>query len=300
MEFKTPILFKIWNRPDVTQKVFDRIREVKPTILFVSADGPRKGVKSDSINCKLTRKVIDGVDWKCKVVKLYSSKNLGLKKSVSSAITWFFDKNEYGIILEDDCLPDISFFSFCESMLVKYRNDKRVMMVSGDNFLPEKKWNNKKYYFTRYPHIWGWGSWRRAWKNYDPDMKHWPIYKKSNEFKMHFKNTLERLFWKTIFQAVHDEKIKTWDYQWLFSVLKAKGLSINPGVNLVTNIGFGEGATNTTRKSTLSNIKTGKMSKKITHPTVKVNKKFDDYTAKNIFNINIFQTLARAVYYNLT
>jgi hypothetical protein len=259
--FKTPILFIIFNRRDVTGTVFNAIREIKPSKLYIVADGPRTDKIGEKERCEETRKIVDSIDWKCEVFKNYSDINLGCKKRVSSGIDWFFENVEQGIILEDDCLPNKSFFRFCEEMLEKYKDEEKIGMISGDNFQFGKVKNEYSYYFSRYSHIWGWASWRRAWKNYDVDIKSWPQIKKENGLKSIFDNIKDTYYWSSIFNDVHNNKIDTWDYQWSFICFVNNYLSVMPAVNLVSNIGFSpNGSTHTKRISKFSNMKTSELS----------------------------------------
>ena len=171
-QLNTPVVFIIFNRPDTTQKVFDEIKKVKPKKLFVISDGPRK--PSEEKLCVETRKIIDGVDWECEVLKNYSDKNLGLKERISSGLNWVFNNTEEAIILEDDCVPDQSFFKFCEEMLDRYRGNKNIMMIGGSNPLKDFEIENA-YTFSKYYQIWGWATWKRAWDKYDIDMKGWGV-----------------------------------------------------------------------------------------------------------------------------
>src|SRR5258708_3549575 len=177
--FNTPILFLIFNRPFPTRRVFAEIRKARPAKLFVAADGPRPDKPEDLETCRETREIIKDIDWPCEVQTLFRDKNLGCGVAVSGAITWFFQNVEQGIILEDDCLPDPSFFPFCTELLERYKDDERILLISG-NFLQQK---NKKfmvkasYYGTLIPHLWGWASWRRAWAKYDFNLTKWPEVK---------------------------------------------------------------------------------------------------------------------------
>ncbi len=166
----TPVLFLIFNRPDTTTRVFEAIREARPSRLYVAADGPRADKEGEAQRCLETRKITEAVDWPCEVRRLYREENLGCKLAVSSAITWFFTHEEEGIILEDDCLPDQSFFPFCAAMLERYRDDGRIMMVLGTSLLPPGGGPDADYLFTQYFLIWGWATWRRAWEKYDIEM----------------------------------------------------------------------------------------------------------------------------------
>ena len=252
--FNTPVLFLIFNRPDTTQQVFDEIRKAQPAQLFVAADGPRKDRPTDYEQCKKTREIIHQVDWDCKVFTRFQDENLGCKIGVSSAIDWFFSNVEEGIILEDDCVPDQSFFPFCQELLEKYRDDERIMMISGDNFQFGKRRTNCSYYFSKYFHIWGWATWRRAWKHYDIDMKSWPEIKDGGWLKDILRDKNAEKFWEKIFENMYRGKINTWDYQWVFSCWIQNGLAILPNDNLVTNIGFDGDATHTKGKNMQADI----------------------------------------------
>ncbi len=264
-QLNTPILFLIFNRPDTTERVFEEIRKAKPKRLFVVADGPRN--EEEREKCKAARAVVEKIDWDCEVKKNYSDKNLGCKIRVSSGIDWFFKNVEQGIILEDDCLPSQSFFRFCEELLEKYKDDKRVMMISGDNFQFGKNKAPHDYYFSRkFFHIWGWATWRRAWKHYDVDMKKWPEAKSNKILDGIFEDEAEKNRQIKIFEKVYAGEIDTWDSQWVFTCIKNKGFSIVPNKNLISNIGFDKRATHTTNESNLANIPTGEILFPMKHP----------------------------------
>ena len=244
---KTPILFILFNRPDTTRVVFEAIRKIKPLRLYVAADGPRPTRQTDQERCAETRDVIKGVDWDCEVKTLFREKNLGCGVGVSSAITWFYENEPEGIILEDDCLPSESFFWFCQELLEKYRHDNRVMHIGGNNFL--ENWPGSKeysYYFSRNGHIWGWATWRRAWQTYDFKMKIFDQLKEKGFFDDFFLNRFEKYYRMRKFDEVRHGRLDTWDYQWDFARFVNSGLSIAPQKNLVRNIGFGADATHTT------------------------------------------------------
>jgi hypothetical protein len=245
----TPILFLIFNRPDTTQQVFNEIRKAQPAQLFVAADGPRKNQVADYELCKETREIIRQVDWDCRVFTRFQDENLGCRHAVSSAITWFFSNVEEGIILEDDCIPDQSFFRFCQELLEKYRDDERIMMVSGNNFQFGKRRTNYSYYFSKYFHIWGWATWRRAWNHYDVEMKSWPLIRDGRWLKDILKDKNAEKFWEKIFENTYRGTINTWDFQWVFSCWIQNSLAILPNVNLVKNIGFDGNATHTKGKN---------------------------------------------------
>ena len=243
---KTPLLFLVFNRPDTTRKVFDKIREAKPEVLFVAADGPRSHRENESELCEQVRATIDkGIDWPCEVHKLYRDKNLGCGKAVSQAITWFFQHVEEGIILEDDTLPDESFFDYCEQLLERYRDSPEVMMISGNNFRFKKNKIPDSYAFTKYSSIWGWATWRRAWAFYNYDIADWPVLKEQGFLQNIFSNQQEIIYWSEVFDKTYKGVEDTWDYQWYYTFLKHNGLAIEPARNLVMNIGFREDATHT-------------------------------------------------------
>lgn len=235
----------IFNRPDTTARVFEAIAKAKPSKLLVVADGPRPDRLGEADKCAQTRAIIDNVDWDCEVITNFSAINLGCKKRVASGLDWIFEQVEEAIILEDDCLPEHSFFRFSDEMLERYRLNERVGMVSGGNLQFGQSRGNASYYFSRYTHIWGWATWRRAWKHYDRDMALWPSFRDEGWIDRVFASQGEREYWKNSFQWVHDGKLDTWDCSWTFAAITHGMLQIVPNVNLISNIGFGPEATHT-------------------------------------------------------
>lgn len=264
--FNTPVLFLIFNRLETTELVFNEIKKIKPKKLYIVADGPRLNKNNEESLCKETRDIVEKIDWQCEVYKNYSDINLGCRKRVSSGIDWFFENEEQGIILEDDCLPDQTFFKFCEEMLEKYKNDERVGMVSGNNFQFGEINNPHSYYFSRYSHIWGWATWRRAWRKYDVNISDWPQVKKSKKLKEIFSNLKTRLYWIYVFNKVYKNQIDTWDYQWTYAFFMNNFLSVMPSTNLVSNIGFSDSSTHTKRKSKFSRMKITPLDFPLKHP----------------------------------
>ncbi len=235
---QTPVLFLIFNRPDTTRRVFEEIRKARPVKLFVAADGPRADRPGESDLCMQTRAIIEQVDWKCELHTLFREHNLGCKEAVSSAIDWFFQNVEEGIVLEDDCLPDPSFFGFCQQLLQRYRDDERVMMITGTNFLFNKVTAKESYYFSRYFPVWGWASWQRAWSLYDINMTEWPKYKAGRYLEWLYPETGIAEYLTSSFQKTYEGKIDTWDYQWCYTCIFNHGLCVSPVNNLVSNIGI--------------------------------------------------------------
>jgi len=238
-----PVLLVIFNRPDLTRRALAAIRRVRPRTLLVVADGPRSA--AEAALCAQTRDVISEVDWDCTVLTNYADENLGCGIRVHTGIDWAFSQFEELIILEDDCIPDPSFFSFCAQLLEYYREDKRVMHISGNNFQPEQPSTSYGYYFSKYTHAWGWATWRRAWKHFDWTLKQWPELKKSGMIRGWCEDLNEQRYWTEIFDRMYAGAPDIWDYQWNCSCWAQNGLTIIPTVNLVSNIGEGPDATHT-------------------------------------------------------
>lgn len=266
--FETPVLFLIFNRPETTKRVFEVIRQIKPKQLFVAADGPRKDRTGEKGKCEEAKQIVK-VDWECKINTLYREDNLGCKRAVSSSIDWFFKQVDRGIILEDDCLPDLTFFKFCEELLEYYKDDKRISMIGGAFFGKERMQIPYSYYFSKCFHIWGWASWRRAWNSYDLKMEKWGKVKNTEwlEKNLH-SNRRNFKYWNDAFEGVYSGRIDTWDYQWVFSCMLNDTLSIIPKYNLVRNIGFGKDSTHTSEEKIPQYIKgyVEKMEFPLIHP----------------------------------
>jgi hypothetical protein len=283
MTLKTPVLFLIFNRPATTQCVFDAIRLAKPSRLFVAADGPRDDRPSETEKCEHARRIIGAVDWDCEVLTLFREKNLGCKKAVSSAIDWFFSHVEEGIILEDDCLPHPDFFSYCDALLELYKDNDRVMVITGCNFQNGQRRGQASYYFSKYNHVWGWATWRRAWLKNDPALSFWPAWKHSFKWLRHTPDRIARHYWSNIFDRMYRNEIDTWDYPWTASVWYHGGLTATPNVNLVTNIGFGPDGTHTVAHENQDGLPSDPLGP-LTHP-VKVDQdcKADLYVFDHVF-----------------
>lgn len=265
----TPIVFLIYRRPDLTQQVFNEIAKAQPKQLFVVADGPK--TPEDMPRCQATRDIINQVNWDCDVKTNYADQNMGLRKRISSGLNWVFDQVEHAIILEDDCVPHPTFFRFCEELLEKYKDDERVMHISGDNFGYQRPAGvEDSYYFSIFAHVWGWATWRRAWAKYDVNMTTWGEDKIRNEVLSTFSTASQRRHWHYIWDATATEKIATWAYQWMYACVLHKSFCIMPYNNQITNIGIGVEATNTKNKnSPLVNLTTTDMIFPLKHPITK-------------------------------
>jgi hypothetical protein len=280
-----PILFLVFNRPDVTKRVFDTIRLARPRQLFVAADGPRAGRIGEKEKCDEVREIVQNIDWDCDLKTLFRDTNHGCRVGVSTAIDWFFSYVEEGVIIEDDCLPDNSFFKYCGDLLEKYRNDKRIMSISGDNYQFGRIRNQYSYYFSRYNHCWGWATWKRAWEYYDRDMSLWPEIRKQNSFKHALEDNKSAKYWTKIFDRCFAGEIDSWAYRWTFSCWCQSGLTILPNVNLVSNIGFGEDATHTSIENHLACIETFPMTFPLRHPGYVIRDTLaDTFTQKHSIN----------------
>jgi hypothetical protein len=262
---KTAVLFLVFNRLDTTKRVFQAIRQAKPPRLYIAADGERTDNEGDAINVSAVRDYITkNIDWDCEVKTLFRDHNLGCKYSVSGAITWFFENEEYGIILEDDCLPSQSFFWFCEELLERYKDDLRVWHIGGTNPIDSNSISSE-YYFSEYNRIWGWASWRRAWSVYDVEITDWPAISRTGVIENLLGSSESKKF-TSLLGKVFDGEIDTWDYQWLL-LRMLYGKAIIPKVNLISNIGFGQNATHTfDEESLLANIGKGEMLFPLKHP----------------------------------
>jgi hypothetical protein len=280
---KTPVAFLIFNRPDVTEQVFAAIARAKPPTLLVVADGPRASRAGEAEKCEQARAIIERVDWDCRVLKNYAAENMGCRRRVSSGLDWVFETVEEAIILEDDCLPAPSFFPYCDALLEKYRDDSRVMVVSGDNFQRGVRRSPYSYYFSKYNHVWGWASWRRAWEHFDVDMATWPQFRDAGLLRSLCQSHAEERLWTSIFNRVHAHEIDTWDYNWTYACWSQGGLTILPEMNLVSNLGFRADASHTKSRSWVAELATGEMGEIRHPPFVQRNAIADANTYANVF-----------------
>jgi len=263
---KTPIAYIIFNRPSITKQSFAVLKEQKPLELFIIADGPRSEHPNDKKNCAEVRKIVEQIDWPCKVHRDYAETNLGLKKRVSSGLNWVFDNVEKAIVLEDDCIAHPDFFHFCDILLEYYADNNKISVITGNNFQKGQWRGDASYYFSKNNHCWGWATWRRAWKHYQGDIPFWPEWIKKKSWFNLFPDKIERHYWEMVFKWVHEGKIDSWAYPWTASTWYKGGLTATPNVNLVSNIGFGDGATHTTDENNkFSNMPTMKLGR-IIHP----------------------------------
>jgi hypothetical protein len=241
----TPLVLMIFNRPDLTQAVFSSIAKTKPKQLFVIADGPRSPTEEEK--CLQARSIVEMIDWKCDVRTNLSKTNMGCRHRIVSGLNWVFSLVDEAIILEDDCVPHESFFRYCATLLEYYRDNNRVMEIGGCNYRKRRINGRSSYYFSRYYHTLGWATWRRAWKFYDENIAMWPQVKCSEWWESFFEDKEERAYWNSIYDQIYNGELQSsWDYQWQFARWCQNGLAAVSTVNLISNIGFGSDATNTT------------------------------------------------------
>jgi len=244
---KTAVLFLVFNRLDTTKQVFEAIQKAKPPRLYIAADGARNNREGESEKVKEVRDfILNNIDWQCEIKTLFREKNLGCKYAVSSAITWFFEQEEMGIVLEDDCLPTQSFFWFCEELLHRYKDETRVWHIGGINLQNGIVRGDGDYFFSKYSHIWGWASWASRWKFYDVEISN---IKDSNFIRNTFKYKPLQRYWIQNLKKIRSNKLDTWDFQWIFTIWINDGLAILPNINLILNIGFSKDALHTQGES---------------------------------------------------
>ncbi len=283
MQLITPVVLFLYKRPETTVQVIRSISNVKPRKIYLIADGP-KSVQERSLSNEARKIVEDNIDWQCDVIKYYSNKNLGLRRRIESGLNMVFQKEDKAIILEDDCVADSSFFYFSQNLLDLYKNNHSIMAISGSNFLFDRQKVKDSYYFSHYPHSWGWATWKRAWNKYDPHISDWPKFKHSLEFKQIFPNKLARYYWKMVFDSIYKDKIDSWAYRWTYSCIKNNLLCITPAKNLVKNIGVGMSATHTKFKTKAISQSIDSMNFPLIHPQIfALNYEFDRITEKHLY-----------------
>lgn len=240
-----PVLLTVWRRPESARRVVDALRVARPARLFIASDGP--GDEHDeALVLETRREVLAGVDWNCEIETLHRERNLGCRLAMAGAIDWFFDRVPEGIILEDDCLPHPDFFPYCAELLARYRDDYRVMHIGGDNSTGLDWEGEESYRFVRWPQVWGWATWRRAWRHYDRDLTAWAVATRGWRARRVIPDAIDRETWMPILRKLRETgEPDTWDYQWVATNLRLGGVSIVPRSNLITNTGFGAGATHT-------------------------------------------------------
>jgi len=300
LPLETPVLFMIFNRPETTRQVFDAIQKARPKHLFIVADGPRADRAGEKELCEKARAIATAIDWDCEVRTLFRDHNMGCGLGPADAITWFFSQVEEGIILEDDCIPDPSFFSYCTELLNRYRNDERVMHISGNNFVDKDYSQGESYYFNYYFTAWGWATWRRAWEKYHFTIPYLDEFLSSGQLREITMSRKQYEYWSKIFNLVRNGKrADIWDYQWILTCWYHRALAVTPVKNLVMNVGFGSDATHTIDESRVSFVKSERMNV-VRHPvTIQRNKEVDQKTFIKYFAVPQHLNKIRVVMYNI-
>lgn len=242
---RTPVALLVFNRPKLAARIARIVAGAKPPCVYVIGDGPRAHVPGDAQRVAETRSAIDAIDWPCPVIRDYAPANLGCGRRVASGITRVFAEVEEAIFVEDDVLPDPSFFGFCDELLARYRDDDRVGMVSGTNALLRWKDDVQDYHFTTLGSVWGWASWRRAWRHYDFAARSFEDPAVRARVAALIDNAEQLAYRLDVTRQVHDGEVDTWDYQWSWAQAAGARLTAVSAVNLVSNLGFGADATHT-------------------------------------------------------
>lgn len=263
---QTPVAIFIYKRQTNLETLCAVLRTVKPRTLYVISDGPKDENEAKAVTD--TRKRVESlIDWPCVIHKNYAKENLGLKERFHTGITWVFESTDRAIFIEDDCIPHPTFFKFCEQLLEKYQDNKRIFSISGNNFLFGKGKGAASYYFSKYPHIWGWATWKRSWDTYDSEISDWQSRRQTNWLREVTDDFIISKFWKYIFNRLSTSKINTWDYQLTYASFKNRELNIIPSVNLVTNVGYGTDATNIKSTNKTIGVPTVPIQFPLVHPT---------------------------------
>ena len=254
----TPILLLIFNRPDTTKKVFESIRSIRPQKLYIAADGPRRNKEGEVDLCNETRSIISLVDWDCDVQTLFREENLGCARAITGAIDWFFSFESEGIIIEDDCVPSPAFYEFCQTLLTKYRDEPKVMMISGYNQVSGEMNSDYDFHFSRWANIWGWATWKNRWELYDISFKGWPKYRNVFSKDTYFNSNPEFREWMMyeydLNYTIQDSK--AWSWAWTYALFSRDGLCVVPNKHLVNNVGDIGVHNNSTGSSPLLHIQT--------------------------------------------
>jgi len=283
-----PVLVIGFNRPELLARVIASLREVQPKRLFIAIDGPRANHPEDHEKVQLCRSLVKQINWDCAVTTLFHDSNLGCGLGVTTALSWFFSHVDRGIILEDDILPDPSFFGFCSELLDRYAEDERVFGISGCNFVPrsQQTYPDADYRFSRVAHIWGWATWRRSWASYRFDLEGWlRMLPLQRLWVSSGKSITGSLFWAMTFELMARKHVDTWDAQLVFAAMRQGQFMATANTNLVENIGFGQDATHTLRAVEIETR--GSIMLPTTPVPVQVDERADAWTRRHHFHASI-------------
>lgn len=274
--FSVPVVLIGFNRPDLFRALIDSVRPTSPSTVFAVFDGPRASRPTDAALVAETRSKLASIDWPCEVIRIESAVNLGCRKRIQTGLDEVFKQVDSAIVLEDDCLPETSFFSFCAELLDRYRNDERIAYIAGTNHGINHVGTTSSYSFSRYGGVWGWATWARTWKEYDANALSWDDRGVRKRVLTAFEHPDERRFWNDAFLKVRNG-FDTWDFQLSLGVFARHQLVVVPSVNLISNNGFGSDATHTVDATELSQLPTFALTTPLVHPaTVSRNIQFDE------------------------
>ena len=292
-----PIILLIYRRPAELAQVRAALRLAQPSQLIIVADGPRADRPGDSEAVSAARAAAEAVDWPCAITRIYADANMGLRRRVESGITTAFQMVERAIILEDDCLPDPSFFPFCAELLERYATNPQVMAISGDDFQHGRP-APASYRFSRYPHCWGWATWRRAWQQYDGPMADWPTLRDSTWLEDLLGERCAVTYWRRVFDQVYAGQVDSWAYRWTYSCWRHGGLTALPTRNLISNIGFGaEGTHTTAAHNPFAAMRSYPLSFPLRHPPdVARDARADAYTQATLYSPSLARRIVRRVF----
>lgn len=283
-KFATPILLIGYRRSLTTRQVIDSLRTIQPKLLFFAVNAPNPDSPEDEVLCADVKKLAAEIDWECSIESLFRKEHLSAKESITTAISWFFQHVDKGIILEDDCVCDPSFFHLAEDLLIRYEADSRVMQIGATNFGPEPK-SNDSYSYSGYAYIWGWATWKRAWAQMDLSLESFDEYMVKEVLSKRFSRLSDRSYWYQLFKYLKSGNLDTWDGQWNLTIFRSNGLCIVPRVNLVKNVGFGAHSTNTTSEAdAFANLLSSSLSFPLSHPIgMVIDHEADKWVSDNVF-----------------
>lgn len=279
-----PVLLLGFNRPDKLPRVIEPLRSIQPRRVFIAIDGPREGRPDEAERCLETQRAAEAaIDWECQVQRLYRDRNLGCRRAVSEAITWALQHVDEVLIIEDDCILDPSFVSLTRVLLDRYRDDARVASIAASNFQQGHWRGDGGYYASKYPHCWGWATWRRAWKRYGEDLNTLGAFTESDAYAALHTSELEREYWRHAIDLCRSGKVDSWSYLWTFSCWLHGMVALLPNKNLVTNVGFGEDSTHTKEACEISELRHEVLEDFSAPSTLAMDQEADEFTFRRIF-----------------
>jgi len=286
----TPVLLIIFNRPDKVKALIESLSKVKPTQIYISADGPRKHIPSDMVNCAKAREYAQLIDWPCDIHTNFLDENVGVDLGMEEAMNWFYANVDEGIICEDDCIPNPDFFTFCSTLLESYRYDEKVMLISGTNFQDGIVRGSGSYYFSNYP-TWGYAMWKRTWDKFDSNLDGLENFVKYNKIDTILKDPTQKKYWLNFFKKIRVKKYNFTDTRLLFSIWNNYGLTVIPNKNLVQNIGFDSEATHSVTGSKERSINLSNLGDIKFNDTIVADERADNYFFKKIHDVSLFKKI---------